>query len=252
MNLENLGDLDAQESGGVSAEAVEKLKEKAKKAQAAIKKIKQEESKVKKKDQQLGGIISGLIKSGSNSEILLLIVKLLAKRFTSSFIMGVLSLISSESKEAIEKKFQISTGGEAPADLPRLNTAAGTENTGSADKALEYTSKQSGSGQGGQESAGLASELPLHLKERLSTWVGDMWSVSSVKAPRTCSFLFSGDIIEPIAVQFVSFVIQDFLSKNNCQAQWGKVSVFSEQFLTNLGKKLKEKINQESLETSAY
>jgi len=215
MNLEGFDVSDAQESGQLTAEQIEKFKEKYRQTQANLKKIKKDESKIIKKNKQLGGIISGLIKKGANPELLTLIVKLLQKNFTSDFILGILSLISKDSQKIIEDKFRLA----------------------SSEGAIAETSKN----------IQIPGDLPPHIKNHLAAWFNNMFQISSEKPSKVFGFLFSGDIIEPLAIHFSAFVMQDFLNKNSLNVTWNRVVLFSEQFLKNLGDKIKSEIKSKAL-----
>ncbi len=90
-DFESFAGMEDGEGGGVSAEAIEHLREQMRKASAAIKAIKKEEKQRKKKENNLVEILLQLIKGGGTSQgMLALIIQLLKENIPAAFILALI------------------------------------------------------------------------------------------------------------------------------------------------------------------
>ncbi len=106
-DFESFGGMEDSEGGGVSAEAIERLREQMKKASGAIKAIKREEGKRKKKEDKLAALLVKLINGGTSSATLQLIVQLLQENIPAAMILAILTLSHEEIKKAAGKDLKL-------------------------------------------------------------------------------------------------------------------------------------------------
>ncbi|MDP5038865.1 MAG: hypothetical protein NWP80_00275 [Candidatus Gracilibacteria bacterium] len=103
MGLEDFTPSEGIDSSPKSAEISEKIKEGIKKGASGIKRVQKDEKKAKKYDQMLAFILTNIVKQKEYDFIHSEIFFLLNKGFSSSVIIGIISLIYKEAEIEIRK-----------------------------------------------------------------------------------------------------------------------------------------------------
>lgn len=104
-NFERFDAADMAASGNEKAgENDEKFRDRYRKSQAAIKKIRKQERKKKKQDNTLAHIIVQFLNDPRFTKFFVLISRVIARNIPSDIVLAILSLIHRESANAIEEK----------------------------------------------------------------------------------------------------------------------------------------------------
>jgi len=111
-DFDQLGDLDVAQPQEASEEAKEQFRERLAAAQKALKKLKKDEAKRKNQDNHLAKIITYFLQTAGNTDLANLIAALVENDVPSDFVLAILALVDTQSKEAIlVKKEQLLLSG---------------------------------------------------------------------------------------------------------------------------------------------
>ena len=174
-NFDHLDGADAAVGGQEDAgESDERFRDRYRKAQAAIKKIRQQEGKKRKQDGTLARIIVQFLSDPRFTRFFLLISRIVAKNIPSDIILAILALIHRESAAAIEEKAL-----NMPAEdfLPE----------------------------------GDDSEFPPHLKAHINRWLKNILAVGTAEPHEALETLVDHNwTLDPNVPELASAVLQQF------------------------------------------
>lgn len=202
-----------EDTGGVDDASFEKFKERVKAAQAHIKALQKGEQKVRKKEEKLVKILLRFVKNHQKKDIMLLIARLLEQNIPAIFILSIVLLgnedvLSDEEKSLLKAPVQTSETEEmslATMDKDQL--------------------------------------LPVKLKVRIDDWLK---SIMSAALENPHKLLLTGidsekRIILPL-VQLCAFILRDFLSQNEEEADYDDLKNFSQFFLSGMMQKVADNV----------
>ena len=204
-------DADAAGSAKEGAgESDEKFRDRWKKNQAAIKKIRQQEGKKQKQDSTLAHIIVQFLSDPRFTRFFLLISRIVARNVPSDLILAILSLIHKESAHAIEEK---------KLELPEGDVAK--------------TEKE--------------DSFPAHLKANISRWTQNITAVATAEPHRTLETALDHDwkldmnlpeLCAAVLQQFFSFQKEDVPPIENLRG-------FAEGFWKRLVAQLEQQVHSQ-------
>ncbi len=206
---------DAPETGGgVSEAAREQLAEEIRKATAQQKRDVKDEKRAKKKDNKLADIIHVFIRSEDN-RMSLLIARLIRRNVPVTFVLGLLSLNYEEINEILEKQmsFEEKTSKELilskEENLPQLFS----------DEAMR----------------------------KIDEWGNRLFQNASVSPVKHLRTLAQATGVEISAIQLTSFMIQEFLEKNDVKKDFTEIQGFSNFLLQGILKKLHDLADEQGI-----
>lgn len=214
-DFEIFGDVD--DSGGVDEASFEKFKERVKAAQSQIKALKKGEQKVRKKEEKLVKILLRFVKNHQKNDIMLLIARLLEQNVPAIFILSIVLLgnedVLSEEEQTLLK---------APAQTPETE-----------EMSLATMDKD--------------QLLPVKLKVRIDDWLKSIM-LAALEDPH--KLLQTGvdsekRVILPL-VQLCAFILRDFLSQNEEEANYDDLKNFSQFFLSGMMQKVANNVTKQN------
>lgn len=198
MQMSEIGGLDLgmPDEGGSGAQ--EGLSEDAKArfaaAAAAMKQIRKEEKRSKKRDDRVAQVIIKFLGNQQDSHLFTLISRLVARDCPSVFILAILSLIDEESRQVVSEHLQ-------------ENTTQTVEETVDASKALTTT-----------------GELDAETNRALVEWITRMQMVLSLEPEKILTKLMLDDKnIDGSVLQLATFVMQRFFEGRGKAANFEKL-----------------------------
>jgi len=214
----------------------EQFREQIKKAQAALKKLKKEEGKVKAQDNNLAQIIVQFLSQSGNTDLFLLISRAVSQDISSELILAIISLID---KKASNEVVSFLEAGEG-------------ESTQQASQNTSLIVKQF---------ADFQSLSPEH-KAILDTWIDFIQKVS-VKTPhrildtiiirRRSDASEEEDIVKevsPTLIQLSAFILRNYLTQHQIAFEFPHLYAFMQAVFVNLVKYLENQVvNQGKIES---
>lgn len=101
--IESLGPEEGGGESGSLNQVSESAKERFRAAQAAIKRIREEEKRARKRDDQVAQTIIRFLQDDRYAHLFQLVAQLVARDCPSNFILAILSLVSSDAKSAVDE-----------------------------------------------------------------------------------------------------------------------------------------------------
>lgn len=231
MSLEEFLGFDAGE--GISAAALEALREKMKAAAAQIAAIKKEESKQKQKEDELLKILVKFVKTSHKKELVLLISRVLEQNIPANFVLAIILLGNEDIQQQVGK-------------MLLLKAAENSK------KALIFFRED--------------ETMPLKLRIEIDNWIKNMllqaeespqklvktaYDVEVVEQPKEYDFeeqkFEEKRTIKMILIQLIAFVLRDFLEQNKIEEEHSKIFDFAKLILTGILNKIEEGLNNRKL-----
>jgi len=214
-DFESFGGFDAGE--GMDAASFEKFKERMKAAAAQIKALKKGEQKQRKKEEKLIKILLKFVKSSKKQDIMVLIARLLELNVPAVFILSIVILGN-------EEYFDNEEGRQVLLDGQKLQNGAD-------EKSLVFLDRD--------------KVLPLELKIKIDAWMKNIFSLSMEHPHRLLKTVFDKDdvLVLPL-IQLSSFILRDFLEKNEQKADYEQLKEFCSFFLNGVIKEVQQKIEE--------
>lgn len=214
---ENFGLEDQEAGAGVSegvGEVSEQFSEQMRKDQAALKALYTEEKKTKKKDVAVAGSIAKFLQDPAYEHIAFLVAKLVSFDTPADFILGILALIDQESKETLLAKFD--EAGIVPAQKGTYKIDL--EEHGDMDK-----------------------KLSDDVKSEIDEWIYHIYQIGTLKPGKVLQAVVNeeGDINLSLT-QLASFVMEEFLKKNDVQQSFESINTFITMLMTKILTSLKQ------------
>lgn len=179
-SFERFEDADGASSSQESAgESDEKFRDRYRKSQAAIKKIRKQEGKKKKQDNTLAHIIVQFLGNQQFTHFFVLISRIISKNIPSDIVLAILALIHKESANALDEKLQ---------ELPAPQGVVSEEKTGS---------------------------FPSHLKTHISHWTKNIATVAAAEPHRVLETIVDHNWdLDPNIIEFSAAILQYFFAVN--------------------------------------
>ncbi|MBD3156254.1 hypothetical protein GF369_00340 [Candidatus Peregrinibacteria bacterium] len=206
------------ESGqGVDAASFEKFKERIKAAAAQIKALKKGEQKQRKKEEKLIKILLKFVKTSKKQDIMVLIARLLERNIPAVFILSIVVLGN-------EEFFDDTEGAKVLFEGEKLRD----ESEG---KTLAFFDRD--------------RVLPLKVKIKIDAWMKNVLSQALEHPHRLLKTVYDEDeiLILPL-LQLVSFVLRDYLEKNDQEPEYERLKEFSDFFLNGVMKEVRQKLDK--------
>lgn len=195
-------------------EVSEQFSEQMRKDQAALQALFAEEGKQKKKDQSIATSIAKFLSDQDYAHLAFLVAKLVSQNTPSDFILALLALIDSESKDNLLLKFE--EAGVVPAAK------------GSYKIDLE-------------EHGEMDQQLSEDIKAEIDEWVYHIYQVGTIMPDQILHSLVSQEgEINVALTQLATFVLDDFLKKHAIQKQYELVNTFITILITKILTSLKQ------------
>lgn len=224
-SIEGLGVGEVKEA---SAAAIEQMRENMRRATEAIKKIKKDEAKKKKKEMNLVDILIKFLQDNTDRDLLGLVVLLLEQKVPAGFIITLLSL----GFEDIERQLLLEIENQ---DKDLLAIAAGKE------QGMQQAIEQ-------QEKRDFDSEnLPDFVKDRINEWVRLLiLSVMEERDDVLGSVFPDGKLVSSV-LTLSARVIQIYCKKVNIDAEIDATKDFSKFIMSGIYLQLgvRNKINEQ-------
>lgn len=225
MSLESF--LGFEQGEGMSAAALEALREKMQVAAAQIAALKKQEQKQKKKEDELAKILLQFVKTSHKTELALLISRALEQNIPANFILAIVLLGNREIQEAVGRFLMLNPGAN---------------NQDNSEKSLVFFS-------------GHDSSLPLKLKIEIDNWIKNMLSQAGETPEKLLKYAYKIEIVEneqkksikQILTHLLTFVLNDFLEQNKNPEPYGKLQEFSNFILQGILTKTAENIENRKL-----
>lgn len=242
-DFESFVGMEEGEGGGVSAEAVEHLREQMKKASSAIKAIQREEKKRKKKEDNLAELLIKLIKGGGASQgTLTLIVQLLAENIPAAFILALLIIGRDDIKEEAGEDLKLKNY-----DDPEKKMIAGEKIDLTSEERKIFKKKE-------KELEDLDDEevLSPSMRKEIAIW-GEAMLAAGFSAPHKtlATVLDENKNIKAPVVQLATFSLRDYFEHHGVEHDYDEMWEFSAAVLravmTKLNRAAKEIPAEEKL-----
>jgi len=247
MGLEDFLGLD--DNSGMDNAAFERFKEKMKRAAAQIKAIKREETKRKKKEEELVRIILKFIKTSSKKDLVLLISRVLERNIPANFILSIILLGNEEIKRDMEDYLALKGGqssgastSDSTANANSYSNTDGTSNTASSDeKSLIFFRED--------------ETIPLKARIEIDKWVKDVIFQASeipqklIKTAYEITYEKTEDgenkeikTVSKSLILLVAHIIFNYLNQNGIEADIVKLKEFSEFLIRGILNKTEEEL----------
>jgi len=213
--FESFGGFEAGE--GMDSASFEKFKERMKAAATQIKALKKGEQKQRKREEKLIKILLKFVKTSKKQDIMVLIARLLERNVPAVFILSIVILGN-------EEYFEDEEGKQVFLESQQLQS----ESDG---KSLAFFDEE--------------KVLPLKLKIKIDAWMKGIFSQALEHPARLLKTVFDEDrvLILPL-LQLSSFILRDFLKKNNQDASYNKLKEFCDFFLNGVMKEVQQKLEE--------
>jgi len=221
--------MEDSEGGGVSAEAIERLREQMKKASGAIKAIKREEGKQKKKESKLAELLVKLIQGGAKQDILALIIQLLAENIPASFILAILILTNEEIKKEAANELKLDKYDDPEKKMLR---GEDVELTREEKKIFKKKAEE-------MQDLKEDEELPEKLMEAINEWA-EMMLAAGLSTPHkvTATVLDEEKKIKAPVVQLTTFILRDYFEEHGIDHKYEDLWEFCAAILRSIMTKL--------------
>lgn len=190
----------------------EKFQEQMRKTQAAVKRLQKEEGQAKKNDSNLAKIIVQFLGQSGNTNLFLLISRVVAQNIPSELIIAILSLVDKHAEK--ETKGYLS---------------------GEKGKALTVHRK-----------ADFKSLDPKHKKD-IDEWVHDMFQVAAKRPHLVLDNMVNKASFEisPTLIQLSAFILRDYLAKNDLNVEFEILHEFMQGVFVEMIKNLEHLVKEQ-------
>jgi len=215
-----MGDLESfsgADMGGESFDpaAFERFKEKMRRAAAQIKAIKKQEQKQKQSEDEIVKILLKFFKSGANSDILKLLLRLLNQNVPAVFLVYILIIMDKDIQKDLKINLSTST----------IQTNDKEEQQSEINLPEQYIGDV---------------VLPLKVKIILIKWIDLLFSSASEYPKKLLRTIQTKDgKITNTSSQLLAFCLRNFFNDEKIEANYDKLKQFSIFILTDIVKKLK-------------
>jgi len=196
--------------------ADEKFREEMKRAQAAMQKAQKDEGKAKGFDLILASIIVRFLSQPQNTDLFLLISRVVSLNLPSEFVISVLSLDDEKARQVV-----VGLLAEGKAGAPH-----------DADSALAIRHEAN------------FQTLSPELKKEIEAWAADMAVVAGRTSERILEAILLPGLerqISPVLVQLSAFILRNFLAKHQVAMEYEDLRGFMERVLLEIVKTLASK-----------
>jgi hypothetical protein len=201
----------------------EKFREEMAKAQAALQNLQQEEGQARTYDQSLAAIIVQFLSQPQNTDLFLLISRVVALNLPSEFVIAVLSLIDKKAHQEV---------------LRYLSEA----------KKAEGSSRHSSHAALVIRHEANFQTLPLEHKRIIESWVANMALVAGKGPHRILETLVipgPDKRISPLVVQLSSFILRNYLAEHQLAVAYETLREFMERVFVELVSKLAKHVHEQ-------
>ena len=211
MSLESFFGLEEGESQG-SAEASEKFREQMRKNSKAIKAMTKNQKKQKKKEDELAKILAAYIQDNSKSDIVFLVIRLLAENIPGAFILAVLVI----SDQKLESQLKL--------DLKAITAKPESE-----------------SEEGMLTSFSGVAQLPEHVKRELNNWGDEILKAGLLRPGKTLESVLTPDHkLKSLVLDLIDFSLEEYFERNNLEFSKDKIRQFALLSIQSVLVKLKD------------
>lgn len=198
-DFDQMGDLDLPQAQEATEEAQEKFQERVAAAQKALKQLKKDEGKKKKQDNHLAKIIAYFLQTSGNTDLAGLIAQLAENDTPSDFILALLALVDTQSRDAIAiKKEQLLLEGAQSVQVKVLNLE---------EKELV--------------------DLSTVMKQALDVWFEDIYIVAQSETEKIMEKTLDHDLnIDLNVIQLAAFLMQRYLQKQGNKMEYNEIYQF--------------------------
>jgi hypothetical protein len=242
MSLESF--VGSEEGEGMSAAALEKLREKMKRASQQIKAIKKEEKKQKKKEDELLRILLRFVKHSHKRDLVLLISRVLEQNVPANFVLALILLGNEEVQQAVGHFLMLGKGSGKDGETQEEK-----------DKALIFFDEDDES-------------MPLKLKIEVDAWIKNTLSQAQESPQKLIKTSYDKKMVEietesqfddpqyreekevkGVIIQLATYVLRQFLEANKESQSYEKLHSFCEFIITGILKKVEEELDNRQLLT---
>lgn len=190
----------------------EKFQEEMKKTQKAIKQLQKEEGQAKGHDNNLAAIIVHFLGDPANTDLFLLISRVVAQNIPSEFIIAILSLIDRNAHKEIKGLLEISKEEDLPANF-----------------ALAIREKDD------------FKSIPPAQKKAIDNWLFDLSQIAFKKPHRILETMIIPTPqrqLSPMPIQLSTFILRKYLIKHQINLDFEVLRDFMQGIFVELVKKL--------------
>lgn len=224
--------------------AFERFKEQVKKNGQFVAAIRKDEARKKKKEDALAQILLRFIQANQNSELMLLVSRLLEENIPASFILALIVLGNDYIKAAIKehemKQEMIEAERISDNNLPAVGGA----------QSEDLTPVQAPVGEFAVSVRLSDASLPIAIRVAMDEWSSGIFNAGTTQPFRILETVLDKEgLVKGVAIEAAAFVLHEFLVKTD-EATFGQRGReaylgFSEFMLKGIMKKLKEQIENQ-------